>query len=366
MIHIGIDARLTHYRVGGISTYIRQLVLALENIAASRRITVLTSRKSRERLTSSFPQKAVWTPPHHRLERLALGAELLRHRLDVLHSPDFIPPRWGARRYVITVHDLTFLHYPQYLTADSRAYYNAQIAAAVRQADRILADSVATYQDLQKMLNVSSDKLVVAQPGVAAQFVPWPAERTQRALAALGLPPAYLLHVGTWEPRKNLVRLLTAYRSLLDALPDAPPFVMVGRPGWLYEPMMAEIATLGLGARVIWRDDIGDADLPAVYNGATACVTASVYEGFGLPALESQACGVPALVSNRSSLPEIVGETGLQFDPDNVDDITRALHHAVEQTQWRLQQRPLVLAQAARFNWAHTAAIALTTYESLV
>jgi glycosyltransferase involved in cell wall biosynthesis len=366
MTHIGIDARLTHYRIGGISTYIRQLVLALEPIVTSSHITVFASRKSRERLTSRFAQKPVWTPPHHRLERLALGTELLRHRLDVLHSPDFIPPRWGAKRYVITVHDLTFMHYPQYLTADSRAYYNAQISAAVRQADRILVDSVATCQDLQTMLNVRRDKLIVAQPGVAAQFVPWPAERTQRALAALGLPPAYLLHVGTWEPRKNLVRLLSAYRSLLDTLPDAPPFVMVGRPGWLYEPMMAEINDLKLGEKVIWRDDISDADLPAIYNGAAACVTASVYEGFGLPALESQACGVPALVSNRSSLPEIVGETGLQFDPDSEDDIARALRHAVEQPQWRLQQRPLVLAQAARFNWAQTAAIALNTYESLV
>jgi glycosyltransferase involved in cell wall biosynthesis len=130
--------------------------------------------------------------------------------------------------------------------------------------------------------------------------------------------------------------------------------------------MMAEINDLKLGEKVIWRDDISDADLPAIYNGAAACVTASVYEGFGLPALESQACGVPALVSNRSSLPEIVGETGLQFDPDSEDDIARALRHAVEQPQWRLQQRPLVLAQAARFNWAQTAAIALNTYESLV
>ncbi|MBZ0098858.1 MAG: glycosyltransferase, partial [Taibaiella sp.] len=165
-MHIGIDARLTYYRTGGISTYMRRLVAALEMLDTTNRYTVFHSRKTRESLVRSFGRASLWTPCHHRLERFALSVELARFRLDVLHSPDFIPPLHGARRHVITVHDLTFLHYPQFLTADARRYYNDQIETAVRKADHILADSHSTKADLVTMLNVPPEKISVHWLGV--------------------------------------------------------------------------------------------------------------------------------------------------------------------------------------------------------
>src|SRR3990172_7736178 len=145
-----LDARLTHYTGGGISNYIRHLAAELPALDPANEYFILHSRKARESLPMPANARRVncWTPSHHRFERAALAAELWPLRLDLLHSPDFIPPFDGRWKSVITVHDLTFLHYPQFLTPDSRRYYNGQIRAAVTRADHISADSLATKDDI--------------------------------------------------------------------------------------------------------------------------------------------------------------------------------------------------------------------------
>ncbi len=172
MMHIGIDARLTYYRTGGISTYIMRLVEALERIDTANQYTVFRSRKMRDSLVTRFKHGSLWTPSHHRWERAALSAELLRFKLDIFHATDFIPPQFGARRHIITVHDLTFLHYPQFLTDESRHYYNDQIHYAVHHADHILTDSDSSKRDLVSMLGVPEDKITVHLLGVDESFHP--------------------------------------------------------------------------------------------------------------------------------------------------------------------------------------------------
>jgi glycosyltransferase involved in cell wall biosynthesis len=364
MMHIGIDTRLTYYRTGGISTYMRRLVQALENLDTSNRYTILQSRKSREALSKRFADAKLWTPCHHRLERLALSVELARFRLDVLHSPDFIPPLRGAKRHIITVHDLTFLHYPQYLTADARRYYNGHIEQAVRQADHILVDSEATKRDLVTMLHVPAEKITVHMLGVDERFQPLPAEIVDPCGQELHLPDTYLLFVGTLEPRKNISGLLEAYELLLKRLPDAPPILLVGKKGWLFDETMAQIEAMRLGTRVIWREDIHDDSLPAVYNRAAALVSPSFYEGFGLTALEAMACGTVPIVSNRSSLPEVVGDVGLQINPDDSADLANALEKALSDTHWRNDMRQAGLERARQFTWEKTASVVLATYRT--
>jgi glycosyltransferase involved in cell wall biosynthesis len=364
-MHIGIDTRLTYYRTGGISTYMRRLVSALETLDTVNRYTIFRSRKASETLVRRFQQAALWTPSHHRLERLALSVELARFRLDVLHSPDFIPPVRGAKRHVITVHDLTFLHYPQYLTQDSRRYYNDQIQTAVSQADHILADSIATKNDLIQMLSVAADKITVHMLGVDERFKPLPPEILATMYEALDLPREYILFVGTFEPRKNIYGLLRAYRELITRLPDAPPIVLVGRRGWLFDETMANIRTLELGGRVVWREDISDEQLPVVYNGAAALVMPSFYEGFGFPALEAMACGTVPIVSNRSSLPEVVGEVGLQVDPDDITGLAAAMQQALTDSEWRERMRTAGIERAKTFTWQNTAAVVKAVYEAV-
>lgn len=366
MTQVGIDARLLHYRTGGISTYTRSLVQALAQINTEACLTVFHSRKDSQRLTEEFAQGRLWTPAHHRLERLALSVEVGWRGLDVWHSPDFIPPYRAARRHIITVHDLTFLHYPQYLTPDSRRYYNDQIEVACRHADHILAVSEATKRDLIQMLAVPDEKISVQPHGVAAQFRPLDRVDVQPVLDTLQLPERYLLHVGTWEPRKNILGLAQAYKALLMQMPAAPPLVLVGRPGWLFDETRAEIDALALGERILWRDSVSDAQLPAVYNAAVALVMPSFYEGFGMPALEAMACGTLPIVSNRSSLPEVVGEVGLLIDPDDPQTMTTALALALTDSIWLSGQVHSALEQAQRFTWQRSAQIALEAYTSLV
>ena len=364
-MRIGIDGRLTTYRTGGISTYIRRLVSALEALDAAGDTTVFHSRKASDSLVTRFRRGVLWTPSHHRLERLALSVELTPHRLDVYHSPDFIPPQRGGRRHVITVHDLNFLHYPQYLTDESRRYYNDQIEWAVRHADHILADSEASRQDMVTMLGVPAEKITVHMLGVDESFRPLPDADIAEARRTLELPERYLLFVGTFEPRKNLVGLLEAYQMLVQRLPGAPPLVLAGNRGWLFDETMARIEALQLGDRVLWREGISQALMPALYNGAVALVTPSFYEGFGLPALEAMACGTVPIVSNRSSLPEVVGNVGLQVEPEDTAGIADALEQAVSDDAWRAHMAAAGLARARTFTWAKTAQITRAVYEAV-
>ncbi len=360
---IGIDARLTYYRTGGISTYIVRLIAALERLDFEHPYVVFHSRKARETLVTRFRRADLWTPCHHRLERLALSVELARFGLDLLHSPDFIPPLRGARRHVITVHDLNFLFYPQYLTADSLRYYNGQISAAVKQADHIFADSEATKRDLITLLHVPAEQITVHLLGVDEQFQPQPPAEVARVRAALNLPPEYLLYVGTFEPRKNIAGLIEAYAQLPAAV---PPLVLAGNRGWLFEETMQQIDRLKLGERVLWREKIPQADLPGLYSGASLLITPSFYEGFGLPALEAMACGTIPIVSNRGSLPEVVGEVGLQVNPDDTADIAGAISRALSDQTWREQQRQAGFRRAATFQWETTARIVLSVYKALL
>lgn len=365
MQHIGLDARLTHYHGGGISTYIRHLTSALEALDTANRYTVFHSRKMQESLVTRFHHATLWTPCHHRLERLTLSGELARFKLDTLHSPDFIPPLHGARRHVITVHDLNFLHYPQFLTKESSRYYNGQIKRAVEQSDHILADSNATRNDLVTMLKVPPAKITVHMLGVDDRFRPLTAETLARYQQQLDLPATYLLFVGTFEPRKNIIGLLEAYQLLLDQLPDAPPLVLAGHRGWLFDQTMQRIEQMNLGSHIIWRENVPQDALPTLYNLATALITPSFYEGFGFPALEAMACGTVPIVSNRSSLPEVVGPVGAQIDPDDPTTLAAALHHALTDSAWLEANRAAGLQRAAQFTWENTAHTALSVYNAV-
>ncbi|MCY4060799.1 MAG: glycosyltransferase family 1 protein [Chloroflexi bacterium] len=364
MAHIGIDARLTHYRLGGISRYITAIISAFEELEPAHEITVLQSRKSPNRLSSRFRRAGLWTPPHHRLERAALSLELWPRGLDLLHSPDFIAPYRAARRHIITVHDLSFIHYPKYITAESRRYYNGQIKASIARADHILVDSEATKRDLIDILSAPADLITVHMLGVDEAFQPLPRETTADVIGALGLPAEYFLFVGTLEPRKNLVGLANAYRELKLEIPDAPKLVVVGRPGWHYEQLMAELRMVGIDQHLEIRHDVTDAQLPALYNQALAMVTPSFYEGFGLTALEAMACGTAPIVSCVASLPEIVGDVGLLIDPHDTATITQALKTALTDDRWREAQSQAALRRAAGFRWIDTGRCVLECYDA--
>jgi glycosyltransferase involved in cell wall biosynthesis len=367
-MRIGIDARIVHYAPGGICNYTLRLLRALASLDVDTDYYVLHSRKERNPLIpgANFHPVACWTPSHHRLERWSLGVEVARLGLDLLHITDFIPPAFGYRQSVITVHDLTFLHYPQFLTAESHRYYNQQIEWAVRRAEHILADSHATKSDLVSMLDVPPGKVTVVHLAADSAFRPLAEAEVARVAARYGLESGYLLCVGTLEPRKNLLGLLQAYRQLLDMEVTTVPLALVGGKGWLYDEIFERVEELHLTDCVRFFHNVTDTDLPALYNAAGVLTTPSFYEGFGLPALEAMACGTPVVVADRSSLPEVVGKAGLLVNPDDVDDIAQALARVLTDEPLRARMRELGLVQAARFTWERTARETLAMYRQVL
>lgn len=368
MARIGVDARLTYYRRGGISQYIEHLIRAFAALDLENQYFILHSRKDQRNLAGAPNQHRVpcWTPAHNRFERLALAVEVFPLRLDLLHSADFIPPLGGSYRSVITIHDLTFLHYPAFLTPDSRRYYNDQIEAAVARADHIIADSEATRTDVINLLRVPPEKVTAILLAADEQFRPSPPEEVARLRSAYNLPAEYLLFVGTFEPRKNLGGLLRAYSDLRANLADVPPLVMAGQRGWLYDEVFDLIKQLHLEDKVFWLENVPYADLPALYSGASLLCLPSFYEGFGLPPLEAMACGTPVVVANRASLPEVVGDAGLLVDPDNITSLADALYKVLTDTALAANLRQRGLARAALFTWQETARRTLAIYQRVL
>ena len=363
---IGIDLRLHAYAPGGISYYARRLALALAAQIAPESLTLISHRRDPDPVAvSGARSRAVWTPPHHRFEKWSLGAEIALLNLDVLHSTDFIPPAWGARRRVVTIHDLNFLHYPEFLDAEARHYYNAQIHWAVERADAVIVDSDATRRDLTALLDVAPERSTVVHLAADEQFRPLMPEQIAPHLARHGLVPGYLLFVGVWDPRKNLSGLLQAL-GLWRARENVPQLVVAGRPGWLASEIHDKIASLGLQSYVRFLERPTMDELVALYNGALLVAVPSFYEGFGMTALEAMQCGTPVVVSNRASLPEVVGQAGIMIDPDSPDMIADACRRIAGDTELREQLREAGLEQSRRFSWAKTAAKTLEVYRAVL
>ncbi len=366
-MRIAIDARLPYYTQGGISSYVRALMTQLPVQDGANDYLMLHARRA-ALLPVAAGARSVrcWTPAHHRLERLALAVELWPYRPQLLHSPDFIGPLAAGWRSVITIHDLTFLIYPQFLTAESRRYYNQQITASVRGAQAILADSEATRQDILERLPVPADCVHTVHLAQDARFAPQP----QPAVAAMrtrhALPDEYFLFVGTFEPRKNLPALLRAYALVRQQLPDAPALVLAGNSGWLQPELQTQAAGLHLQKHLLLRPDFPAEDLPALYTGASVLALPSHYEGFGMPVLEAMACGTPVVISERGSLPEIAGGAAISCAPDDDASIARALQSALSDTALRSQVRAAGLARAATFSWERCCRETLRVYHAVL
>jgi glycosyltransferase involved in cell wall biosynthesis len=367
--HIGIDCRLPYYQMGGISQFALHLLPALAALDQTNRYSVLQMAKDGRSYTPdapNFQRQNLYTPCHHRWERWAMSAELLPRRLDLLHSIDFIPPQRGARRHLITVHDLNFIYFPEFLTAESKRYYVDQIEWAVDHADHITADSEATRQDLIEQLGVNPAKIttvyLAANPLYSQEYTPAEIEAT---LAQHNLPRDFILFVGTLEPRKNLPLLLRAYQQMRAETAVDLPLILVGSKGWIYDEIFATIEQLGLQNQVRHLSGIFDEQLAHLYQAAGVLVTPSHYEGFGLPALEAMHSGCPVIVSNRGSLPEIVGPAGLLLEPDDVSGWAEALARVLTDSVLRDTMVAQGKTQAATFSWPRTASQTLALYEKV-
>jgi len=366
-MRIGIDARLAYFRQAGISRYTLQLIEGLARCDSDDEFVILQSIKSKEPILDrpNFAVRRLITPSHHRLEQVTLPFEIAMKGLDVLHSPDFIPPFRRRCQSVITIHDLVFILYPHFLTKDAARYYG-QIDEAVRRTDAIIAVSQATKQDIVRLLGVPEHKITVIYEAASSIFKPMRSnDLVQRVRGRFGLRSDFILFVSTIEPRKNLSTLLKAYRQLLNDYRPDTKLVIAGEKGWLYEEVFQLVTELKLVDDVVFLGRVSTEELLWLYNTAEVLVAPSIYEGFGLTPLEAMACGTPVVVSNVSSLPEIVGDAGLLFNPYEVDELTVAIWRLLNDSELRASLAEKGIKRAANFSWDKAAQETLKLYRSL-
>ncbi len=318
MTTIGIDAsRMAMARRTGTEQYTTHLLEAMVPLEQERLVLYfnrpLTPRPKwlAGATVREIPFPRLWT-------HLRLSWEMVRRPPELLFVPAHVLPPLRPRRTVVTIHDLGYLFFPRAHPPRRRLELHLSTGWNARVATRVIAISQATKDDLVRHYHISPDKVRVVYHGVEERFRPTddPAAR-----ARYDLPERYLLYLGTLQPRKNLERVVQAYAGLPA---DTPPLVLAGAPGWYFERISAAIASLGLGRRVLLPGYVADDDVPAVLSGAAMLLYPSLYEGFGLPALEAMACGVPVLTSRTSSLPEVVGDAALLVDPLSVPEIAAA------------------------------------------
>lgn len=365
-MRVAIDARLLAYSSGGICQYTVQLARGLAEVDQVDQFILVQSvhQKGCPITAPNFSSIRVRTPPHHRLEQLFLPLEMAPLRIDLLHSPDFIPPFHRRCKSVITVHDLGFFYYPESLTDESLRYYR-QVRRAVQSADAIIAVSRQTARDLVELAGAPEDKISVVYEAASPSLRPQPPhEARAQVTARWGITRPYFLFVSTIEPRKNLATLLRALvhvRQVHDV-----ELAVVGSYGWLYEPTLALLHDLDLGASVRLLGTVPNEELPVLYSGSIALVYPSLYEGFGLPPLEAMACGAPVVASNAPCLPEIIGDAGLLVDPRDDRALADAMLRVMEDPALRESLIAAGHIRAARFSWRQTALETLNVYRKAV
>jgi glycosyltransferase involved in cell wall biosynthesis len=350
---IGIDAsRLSVGQRTGTETYTYQLLSALARLNIDDPIRLYLNAVESADLASMsgepvcMPFPRFWT--HGRL-----SWEVLRRPPEVLFVPAHVVPAVHPRT-VVTIHDLGYLHEAAAHTPSQRRMLDWTTRWSCHAATRIIAISETTKQDLQTAYHIAADRISVIPHGVDPAFHP----RANAEIAAIKqryhLPDDYILAVGTIQPRKNLGRLAAAMKSVERAgLPHR--LVIAGKRGWFAEQVDQEIDASGMRNRVQFINYVAQHDLPALYSGAALFCFPSLYEGFGLPALEAMATGVPAVVSNRGSLPEVVGDAAITVDPLDVDALGEVLATLLRDAPRRAELADQGRRRAQGFSWERTA-----------
>jgi glycosyltransferase involved in cell wall biosynthesis len=367
-VHLGVNAHLLAgadgFRRAGIHGYIYQLLDALPGTVPDWQFTVFTGNGRppqhpqftirRSRLDTQRPlNRILW-------EQVAQPRQLLG--CDLVHQPAFVAPVLSARPFVVTVHDLSFIRYPERLSAARRIYLRLFTGLSCRRARRVIAVSQSTADDLVSILHIPREKIDVVISGVQARFQPLPSAEVARFRAERGLPDRFFLFVGTLEPRKNLTILLRAYAALPKADRSAVHLVLAGGKGWMTDDVPHMIAEHDLSDTVHLPGYVPDSDLVLWYNAAETFVYPSVFEGWGLPVIEAMACGTPVITSSASSLPEAAGEAGLMLDPQRAEAWTEGLLRAMHNPGWREDYARRGLERSRQFTWEQTAQRTVESY----
>ena len=297
--------------------------------------------------------KATWTK----------FSSLFRH-FDVYHEPNFVPMDFPASKIVTTIHDLSFMLYPQWHPKERVEFMEKNFASRLKLSDVILTVSEYGKREVEKYVGIPGDKIRVVYNAVDERFRPLSKASVTTYLRAKRYPEDYVLFVGAVEPRKNLETLIGAFGDIERSFGNLH-LIIVGPKGWLYESVFKKVEELGLTNKVHFTGFVADEELIYLYNGAQVFVYPSFYEGFGIPVLEAMACKIPVIVSNTSSLPELVGDAGMLVDPHSQEGFAEAMRKVLgdKDEAERLSEKGYL--RSANFSWEKSAKALMDIFKGL-
>ena len=325
-----MNTRVATSRLTGVPRYANELARLLEG-----RVSRISPNKN----------AAVGTRGHI-WEQLALPMVV---KQDLLFSPANTGPL-GVAKQVVTIHDWSVIDHPEWYTQRFAKWYGFLLPKLVRRVRHVIAVSKFTEERILEATGVSKERVTVIPNGIDGRFSPRPEEEIAAVRHALGLPSThYLLSLCTLEPRKNLQRMIDAWRIVHKKLPDDVWLVLAG--AWGASTIFRIRELPALPPRVFITGYVRESDLAPLYSGALAFVYPSLYEGFGLPPLEAMACGTPVLCSNAGALAEVVGDACFTVDPLDVEDIAYNIGRLVSDGAVRSRLRRKGLERPKRFSW---------------
>lgn len=355
-MRIGIDLIPITGKEAGLQRYAQQLIEGLAEFDRENQYVLFLNEKAYGLLSvkkDNFKNIKVRTLPrtHFFYDQIYLPLRALFENLDVLHSPVSAPPIFYLNKSVVTVHDLTWVFYPETMTMIAHLYWNFFMGWGIKRARRIIAVSESTKKDLLNHYNLPEASVRVIYESLinGLNQAELTKDYIERVKKKYELSERYLLYVGILEPRKNIKGLIQAFHKAKREAKFEYKMVIVGGKGWLFSEIFQVVKDLNLEDDVIFTGFVPDEDLPGIYSGAELFVFPSLYEGFGLPPLEAVSYGLPVIISNTSSLPEVIGDAGIPVDPNNPDDIAQAMLRVIKDKNLRMELKDKGLCRIKEF-----------------
>lgn len=359
----------------GVDRYLKELVFDLARIDNRNRYTVFVNSADRTMFNGRLPGNFHITPCCLRPRPIRFGIQQIvlpfvcaSLAVDVMHSPSFIMPYCrGRQRHLLSIHDMTFFSMPRVHNFLHRsAAFKRLIMTSIRRANLINVPSRATRDSLMEWVpELSEEKVRVTEFGISPIFHQVSPEQILREKRRLGFPDAYVLYVGTLEPRKNLERLVESYRNLVIAGEITEHLVLAGRYDSSVQSLFKYIRAPELSGRVHLPGFVAEADLPWLYRGARLFVYPSLAEGFGYPPLEAMACAVPVISTLGSSLEENLAGAAELVPPQDEKALADAIRRLLCDDVLREQRKRDGLNRAAMFRSENTARKVLGCYREL-
>lgn len=352
---IGIDIQTTLGQKTGFGFYVKNLVSQLEKIDKKNKYILI---KPQSETDLSAPQRLYW-------DQFQVPKRAQQEQVDILHQPCFSVPIFYPGKVVVTVHDLIARLFGKDIPFFSRQVFSKWMPFSYRRADKIIANSQHTKNDIIKILKIPQEKIKVIYLAAGEEFKKINDQnKIKKVLKKYKTGDKYLLHLGTLNPRKNLEFLIRVFAGVVRDFPQYN-LVISGKEGWYFEGLFELAKKLGLEKKVIFTGYIDDCDKPYLINAATIFTFPSLYEGFGLPLLEAMACGVPVISSNTSSLPEVVGKAGILIKPNDEKNWIKNIKLLLSDSKLRQKYSDLGFEQAKKFSWRETARQTLKVYEEV-